>query len=79
LLILLGLALASPARAQVPEARRLGMGGVLLSEVTQSSTQNVAFRAVPTGSKGLAGYSSIPCPLESCRYAVVTAKQDIVH
>ena len=46
-----------PALAQVPEARRLGMGGVLLSEVSQSSSQNVAYRAVPTGTAGLAGYS----------------------
>jgi len=61
LLALLGL--ASPAFAQVPEARRLGMGGVLLSEVSQSSSQNVAYRAVPTGTPGLAGYSSIPLPL----------------
>jgi hypothetical protein len=63
LIVLLALVLAGPARAQVPEARRLGMGGVLLSEVTQSSTQNVAYRAVPTAGKGLAGYTSIPLPL----------------
>jgi hypothetical protein len=57
------LALAAPsARSQVPDARRLGMGGVLLSEVSQSSTQNVAYRAVPRGS-GEGGYRSIPLPL----------------
>jgi len=60
---LLLLLLAAPALAQVPEARRLGMGGVLLSEVSQSSSQNVAYRAVPTGTPGLAGYTSIPLPL----------------
>jgi hypothetical protein len=57
-------ALAAPrAQAQVPDARRLGMGGVLLSEVSQSSTQNVAYRAVPRASKGIGGYNSIPLPL----------------
>jgi hypothetical protein len=39
------------------------MGGVLLSEVSQSSTQNVAYRAVPRATGGLGGYRSIPLPL----------------
>ena len=62
-LVVILCAVARPVFAQVPEARRLGMGGVLLSEVSQSSSQNVAYRAVPTGSPGLGGYSSIPLPL----------------
>jgi hypothetical protein len=62
-LFLLLILLATPPGRRVPEARRLGMGGVLLSEVSQSSSQNVAYRAVPTGSAGLAGYSAIPLPL----------------
>lgn len=66
-LLLLALAptlLAAPAAwSQVPDARRLGMGGVLLSEVSQSSTQNVAYRAVPRARGGPGGYRSIPLPL----------------
>ena len=56
------LLVAPPAHAQVPDARRLGMGGVILSEVSQSATQNVAYRAVPRG-KGGGSYRSIPLPL----------------
>lgn len=61
----LGLALgASAAGAQVTDARRLGMGGVLLSEVSTSSTQNVAYRAVPRGGGDSQSSSrSIPIPL----------------
>ncbi|MEP7028450.1 MAG: hypothetical protein ABI960_07635, partial [Candidatus Eisenbacteria bacterium] len=45
------------------DARRLGMGGVILSEVSQSSTQNVAYRAVPRGKGSGASSRSIPIPL----------------
>jgi len=59
-----GLALHAPlARAQVvTDARRLGMGGVIVSEVSGSATQNVAYRAVPR-SHGLGGNNTIPIPL----------------
>lgn len=52
----------TPARAQGVDARRLGMGGILVSEVSGASTQNVAYRAVPKAT-GAPGYRSIPLPL----------------
>jgi len=58
------LALPRGACAQVTDARRLGMGGVLLSEVSTTSTQNVAYRAVPRGGGDNQSASrSIPIPL----------------
>ena len=53
---------AAPALAQGVDARRLGMGGILVSEVSGASTQNVAYRAVPKATGG-PGYRSIPLPL----------------
>jgi hypothetical protein len=58
------LLLAAPAaRAQVSDARRLGMGGILLSEDRQSAIQNVAYRAVPRTNDPTDAYKSIPLPL----------------
>jgi hypothetical protein len=60
---LLGLVgIAGPAAAQ-SDARRLGMGGILVSEVSGASTQNVAYRAVPAPTGAGHGYRSIPLPL----------------
>jgi hypothetical protein len=53
---------AGDASAQT-DARRLGMGGILVSEVSGSSTQNVAYRAVPRANAAGHGYRSIPLPL----------------
>jgi hypothetical protein len=53
---------ALPALAQGVDARRLGMGGILVSEVGGAATQNVAYRAVPRPTGG-PGYRSIPLPL----------------
>jgi hypothetical protein len=50
-----------PASAQ-SDARRLGMGGIVVSDITGSSAQNVAYRAVPKATGG-PGYRSIPLPL----------------
>lgn len=51
----------SRAHAQA-DARRLGMGGILVSEVSGSATQNVAYRAVPAKG-GFLGSNAIPLPL----------------
>ena len=58
-----GLVLAVPsAHAQViTYARRLGMGGVSMSEVSGAATQNVAYRAVPRA-QGVGGANAIPIP-----------------
>jgi len=63
LLLAGAMALPRGAQAQVTDARRLGMGGVLLSEVKTSSDQNVAYRAVPRGGDNDVGPRSIPLPL----------------
>jgi hypothetical protein len=52
---------AGPAAAQT-DARRLGMGGIVVSELSGAAAQNVAYRAVPRPSGG-PGYRSIPLPL----------------
>ena len=57
------LLVAPAARAQVSDARRLGMGGILLSEDRQSAIQNVAYRAVPRTNDPTDAYKSIPLPL----------------
>src|SRR6476661_7534489 len=66
--IILGLlaaaSLATPADAQMLDARRLGMGGVATSDNNASRTANVAFRAVPTGQ----GSRSIPLPIGLIQY-----------
>ncbi len=62
--ILLCALLASPAGAQVLDARRLGMGGVATSDNGASSSANVAFRAVPKGT----GWTSIPLPMGIIQY-----------
>jgi len=54
----LGLA-ATGATAQTLDARRLGMGAVVTSEMGSASSANIAFRAVPKGR----GHRSIPLPL----------------
>ena len=56
-------ATTGPAAAQAVDARRLGMGGIIVSEVIGSATQNVAYRAVPKPGKGFLGYNAIPLPL----------------
>ncbi len=57
------LALPRLALAQATDARRLGMGGVLLSDVTTSADQNVAYRAVPRGGGDDRNPRTIPLPL----------------
>jgi hypothetical protein len=47
------------------DARRLGMGGVVTSDVGDHTGSNIAFRAVP---KGVGGTSSIPLPLGLIQY-----------
>jgi hypothetical protein len=61
---LLVASLASPAGAQVLDARRLGMGGVATSDNGASASANVAFRAVPRGTT----WGSIPLPLGVIQY-----------
>src|SRR5205085_1144495 len=65
LLILLGGLEPGRARAQSLNARRLGMGGVLTSDVGDHTGANIAFRAVP---KGAGGSGSIPLPLGIIQY-----------
>jgi len=50
---------ASPVQAGSFDARRLGMGGVMLSDYSEAQSRNVAFRAVPREGLG----TSIPLPL----------------
>ena len=57
---------AGLARGQSLNARRLGMGGVLTSDVGDHTGSNIAFRAVP---KGTGGSSAIPLPLGLIQYA----------
>jgi hypothetical protein len=64
-LILLGGLEARTAGAQSLNARRLGMGGVLTSDVGDHAGSNIAFRAVP---KGTGGSGSIPLPLGLIQY-----------
>ena len=64
-LILLGGLGAGKAEAQSLNARRLGMGGVLTSDVGDHAGSNIAFRAVP---KGTGGSGSIPLPLGLIQY-----------
>src|SRR6185295_19004218 len=56
---------AGTAGAQTLDARRLGMGGVLTSDVGDHTGANIAFRAVP---KGTGGSGSIPLPLGLIQY-----------
>jgi len=63
--IALCLALLGTADAQSLDARRLGMGGVLTSDVGDHAGSNIAFRAVP---KGTGGSGSIPLPLGIIQY-----------
>jgi uncharacterized protein DUF5723 len=65
LFVLCGLA-AGPAQGQMLDARRLGMGGVVTSDIGDHSGANIAFRAVP---KGAGGSGSIPLPLGLIQYA----------
>jgi len=63
---LIGCALfATTAESQTLDARRLGMGGVVTSDVGDFSGSNIAFRAVP---KGAGGTGSIPLPLGLIQY-----------
>ena len=59
-------AVAVPATAQTLDARRLGMGGVITSDMGSASGANIAYRAVPAGSKG---HRSIPLPLGLIQFA----------
>src|SRR5467141_2610910 len=56
---------AGTAAGQTLDARRLGMGGVLTSDVGDHAGSNIAFRAVP---KGAGGTGSIPLPLGLIQY-----------
>ncbi|HMI32191.1 MAG TPA: DUF5723 family protein [Candidatus Limnocylindrales bacterium] len=58
--------LAASAEGQMLDARRLGMGGVVTSDVGDRTGSNIAFRAVP---KGAGGSGSIPLPLGLIQYA----------
>jgi len=58
------LLLAEPSRAQVLDARRIGMGGVTTSDNGSSATSNVAFRGVPAGMS----WGSIPLPIGVVQY-----------
>ena len=57
--------LAGAAEGQMLDARRLGMGGVVTSDVGDFTGSNIAFRAVP---KGVGGSGSIPLPLGLIQY-----------
>ncbi len=57
---------AAPATAQVLSARRMAMGGVILSNGGEGSAQNVAYRAVPPGDEP----RHIPLPLGLLQFAV---------
>ena len=57
--------LAGTAEGQTLDARRLGMGGVLTSDIGDHAGSNIAFRAVP---KGAGGSGSIPLPLGLIQY-----------
>lgn len=57
--------LAGSAAGQTLDARRLGMGGVLTSDIGDHAGANIAFRAVP---KGTGGSGSIPLPLGIIQY-----------
>jgi hypothetical protein len=63
--VALGALLAGTAAGQTLDARRLGMGGVLTSDVGDHTGSNIAFRAVP---KGTGGSGSIPLPLGLIQY-----------
>jgi hypothetical protein len=65
-LLAIGLGASLPALGQTLDARRLGMGGVVTSDVGDHSGSNIAFRAVPKGAGG-SGY--IPLPLGLIQYA----------
>ncbi|HZI88954.1 MAG TPA: DUF5723 family protein, partial [Candidatus Polarisedimenticolia bacterium] len=64
LVLCCGLA-AGTSGAQTLNARRLGMGGVLTSDVGDHTGSNIAFRAVP---KGAGGSGSIPLPIGLIQY-----------
>jgi len=51
--------ISPPVGAGSFNGRRLGMGGVMLSEYSEAQTRNVSFRAVPRGKV----HTSIPLPL----------------
>lgn len=57
--------LPGAAGAQMLNARRLAMGGVVTSDNGAAAGANIAFRAVPKG----AGYGSIPLPIGLIQYA----------
>lgn len=65
LIVLLAGVVPRPAGAQMLNARRLGMGGVVTSDNGAARSANVAFRAVPKGR----GYGSIPLPIGLIQYA----------
>src|SRR6266850_7120533 len=64
LMLVLGLPFGV-AQGQMLDARRLGMGGVVTSDVGDYTGSNIAFRAVP---KGTGGSGSIPLPLGLIQY-----------
>jgi len=63
--LLVAASFASPAQAQMLDARRLGMGGVATSDNGASRTANIAFRGVPSGRSS----RSIPLPIGLIQYA----------
>jgi hypothetical protein len=65
LCLLAAASFAPAARAQMLDARRLGMGGVATSDNMASRTANIAFRAVPAGQSS----RSIPLPIGLIQYA----------
>ena len=59
--------LAGASEAQSLDARRVGMGGVVTSDIGDFTNSNIAFRAVPKGGGG-DGSRSIPLPLGLIQY-----------
>jgi hypothetical protein len=58
--------LPTDATAQVVGARRMSMGGVVLSNGSEREAQNVSYRAVPRGGQP----TSLPIPLGIVQYAI---------
>jgi hypothetical protein len=65
-LLLAALFIPTEATAQVVAARRMSMGGVILSNGSEREAQNVAYRAVPRGGNP----TTLPIPLGIVQYAI---------
>ncbi|HEU4725686.1 MAG TPA: hypothetical protein VFU59_10380 [Candidatus Eisenbacteria bacterium] len=70
--LLAAASIARPAEAQTLDARRLGMGGVVTSDMAAARGANLAFRAVPKGRS----HGSIPLPLGLIQFASDTPEFD---